>query len=139
MDVHNSSFNEHDVIHELKHYLPSQGPLKDFIHHNTMHAFQTLKFHQALRQASVMYGYKVSFSIDEFRRLYNSKRIRPEVLDKIIMDRKGKEAFNDWKEKILSKHYQNISSPRIGALRANWKSGFQIDMDSIVQPVLFRV
>src|SRR5262245_21891833 len=28
-------FDEHHVLHELKHYLPSQQALKDFIHHNS--------------------------------------------------------------------------------------------------------
>ena len=28
-------FDEQHVLHELKHYLPTQTPLKDFIHHNS--------------------------------------------------------------------------------------------------------
>ena len=31
-------FDEKHVLHELRHYLPTQTPLKDFIHHNSMHA-----------------------------------------------------------------------------------------------------
>jgi len=58
-----SSFNEHDVLHELKHYLPAQAPLKDFIHHNTLHAFQKYKFYDGLRMASELFGYKVSLSL----------------------------------------------------------------------------
>ena len=63
-------FDEHDAIKELKHYLPAQSPLKDFIHHNTLHAFQHMKFYDAIRHASGMFGYKVSLSLDEYRSLY---------------------------------------------------------------------
>lgn len=67
-----SAFDEHQVIIELKHYLPAQAPLKDFIHHNKLHGFQGLNFHKALRQASQLFGYKVSLSLDEYRSLYHS-------------------------------------------------------------------
>jgi hypothetical protein len=41
--MNNHSFNEAQVIHELKHFLPAQQALKDFIHHNSLHAFQHMK------------------------------------------------------------------------------------------------
>ena len=72
MKTNHSSFNEHDVLHELKHFLPAQSPLKDFIHHNTLHAFQTSKFYDATRNASGILGYRVSLSLLEYRSLYNS-------------------------------------------------------------------
>jgi len=137
--VHSSSFHEHEVLHDLKHYLPAQAPLKDFIHHNTLHAFQNLKFFDALRNASEIFGYKVSLSLNEYRGLYNSKRIREDVLLKIISDRKGVAGVEEWKEKMLSKQYDTASSPRIGKLRANWKREYHIDLDSLVQPLLFRI
>jgi uncharacterized protein YbcC (UPF0753/DUF2309 family) len=137
--AHGSSFNEHDVLHELKHYLPAQAPLKDFVHHNTLHAFQKLKFPDAIRHASEIFGYKVTLSLEEYRSLYQSGKIREEVVSKIISEQKGADALATWREKLLTKTYDNAATPRIGALRSNWKKYFKIDLDSLVHPILFRI
>ncbi|HEY9046621.1 MAG TPA: DUF2309 domain-containing protein [Ohtaekwangia sp.] len=137
--VTGNSFNEHDVLYELKHYLPAQAPLKDFIHHNTLHAFQRLKFADALRNASEIFGYKVSLTLDEYRTLHHEQRIRDDILEKIIIDHKGVGSCQDWLEKILYKSYSPSPSPRIGSLRANWKREYQMDLDSLVHPILFRI
>ena len=84
MKTQNTFFIEHDVLHELKHYLPAQAPLKDFIHHNTLHAFQNLKFDQAIYSASEILGYRVSLSLSEYRALYDNKRIREDILERSI-------------------------------------------------------
>ncbi|MBL7847508.1 MAG: DUF2309 domain-containing protein [Cyclobacteriaceae bacterium] len=138
MKTHTSTFDEHVVLHELKHYLPAQAPLKDFIHHNTLHAFQNLKFHEAVRKASQILGYRVSLSLHEFRAMYHSGRIREDVLDRVIIDRFGKENLGLWKERALDKLYGPLPLPRIGQLRAGWKRYYQIDLDSMVHPLLFR-
>lgn len=44
-------FDEHEVLHEIKHFLPAQAPLKDFVHHNTLHAFQNMKFYDAIQKS----------------------------------------------------------------------------------------
>lgn len=133
-----SSFDEHDVLHALKHFLPAQSPLKDFIHHNTLHSFQNLKFYEAIRKASAIFGYKVSLTLSEFRALYASGRIREDILEKVIGDRMGKQHMGEWKEKAISKTYDTSRNPRIGVLRANWKDVYRIDLDLLVQPILFR-
>ena len=74
MKIQNQSFNEHEVLHLLKHYLPEQAALKDFIHQNTLQAFQKLKFHNALVTASETFGYKVCLKLGEYRALYKSKQ-----------------------------------------------------------------
>ncbi len=139
METKHSAFDEHHVLHELKHHLPAQAPLKDFIHHNTLHSFQHLSFHKGIRRASEILGYKVSLTLTEFRNLYKEGRIREDVLEKVITDRKGVSQLKLWKEKTLSENFENAAIPRIGSLRSNWKREFQIDLDSLVQPILFRI
>ena len=75
MSIHktNSGFDEHEILHDLKHYLPAQAPLKDFIHHNTLHAFQNLKFDHAIRKAAKMFGYNVSLPLSDFRNLFTKE------------------------------------------------------------------
>jgi len=82
-------FDEGHVLHELKHFLPSQQSLKDFIHHNSLHAFQHMKFYDAIFKASKIFGFQVSLQLSEFRQLYNSGRIREDVLDRIIANKKA--------------------------------------------------
>ncbi|MDZ4758153.1 MAG: DUF2309 domain-containing protein [Bacteroidota bacterium] len=133
------NFNEEHIIHELKHYLPTQTPLKDFIHHNTLHAFQDMKFYDAIFKASKIFGYQATMPLNDFRKLYDIGRIRNEVLEKIIVDRKGSENIAEWKNKVLSKKYDEHNSERIGLLRAHWKIKYKIDLNNLVQPLLFRV
>lgn len=132
-------FDEHTVLHELKHFLPAQAPLKDFIHHNTLHAFQKLKFHDGIRRASRLFGYNVYLSIDEYRALYARQRIDPAILEHVIAQRRGLSVVEEWRQKLLGVNYGPAPMPRIGSLRSNWKKQYRIDLDSQVHPILFRI
>lgn len=133
------NFDEAHLLHQLKHYLPSQTPIKDFIHHNTLHAFQGEKFYDAIFRASAMFGYNVTLHLDEFRQLYQQGRIRSSVLDDIIRKAKGAAGFNEWKSKLLAEKYDTPFEPRIGRLRSEWNLERGIDLDSKVHPLLFRI
>lgn len=134
----NTSFNKEDVLHNLKHFLPSQAPLKDFIHHNTLHAFQHQPFHEAMREASGLFGYKVYLSIAEFRELYKTGKINEQILDRKLVEFKGLES-SEWKEKLLHQNYCEELQPLIGQLKSQWKTHYQIDLESLVHPLLFRI
>ncbi len=134
-----AGFDEHAVLHDLKHYLPAQAPLKDFIHHNTLHAFQNERFHEALARASRIFGYKVYLTVNEYRRLHREGRIHTAVLDRVIAERHGIDGLATWKHKLLEKPYDNAIVPRIGSLRAHWKRDRRIDLDAITHTLLFRV
>ena len=89
MKTHTVSFDEHEVLHHLTHYLPAQNPLKDFVHHNTLHAFQHKEFHEALAEANTIFGYKTYLSLVEFRSRFAKNEIKENVLDYIISKNKG--------------------------------------------------
>lgn len=105
-DPHSSRpvFDEEPVLHGLKHYLPSQTPLKDFIHHNSLHAFQHLKFYDAIFKASGMFGYQVTLQLTEFRQLFLDGRIKEDILDSIITKRQGPDHLTEWKKIYLTKN-----------------------------------
>lgn len=132
-------FDVQHVLHELKHYLPAQAPLMDFVHHNTLHAFQHLDFSAGTQKAATIFGYKVTLSMQEFRDLYAAERVNPQVLNRVISERKGADQLNEWLEKALHHNYRKESSPRIGTLRSHWKTLYNLDMDSLMHPLLFRI
>lgn len=137
--MHTAHFDEQHVIHELKHYLPSQQALKDFIHHNSLHAFQHMKFYDAIFKASKIFGFQVSLQLKEFRELYQNGRIREDILDRVISGKKGSSSIAEWKQKMLDQEYDTINHPRIGRLRQYWKSEYKLDLDNKVHPLLFRI
>lgn len=134
-----SHFDESHLLHVLKHYLPTQGPLKDFVHHNTLHAFQDMKFYDAIYKASAIFGYQTTFTLTEYRDLYGIRRITPKTLAKVIRQRKGNADFDVWHSRALYEEYDWTLEPRVGRLRDEWRQRYYIDMDNAVQPLLFRI
>jgi uncharacterized protein YbcC (UPF0753/DUF2309 family) len=135
----NIHFNEAHVLHELKHFLPAQQALKDFIHHNSLHAFQHMKFYDAIFKASKIFGFQVHLELPEYRQMYQTGRIREDVLQMVIANKRGQDAVADWKQKLISKQYDTINHPRIGQLRKYWKDVYHLDLDNKVHPLLFRI
>lgn len=133
-----TGFDKEPVLHELKHYLPSQAPLKDFIHHNTLHAFQDLKFHEALNRATQLFGYKVYLTLAEYQALYEQKIIRKEILQAILKKTKSEDNEN-LEHRLFRKDYDEATDVRIGKFRSGWKEHFRIDIDALVHPTLFRI
>ena len=129
------TFHLSEVVHHLKHYLPAQAPLKDFIHHNTLHAFQSENFHDALNEANKIFGYKTYLQIEEYRRLFKEGKIDLEIIKRFIPNDKQEV----WLDKLLNQKWDESSIPRCGLLRNQWKDNFHIDLDSMTHPLLFRI
>ena len=137
--INGNEFSEEEVLEALKHYLPSQAPLKDFVHHNTLHAFQEMKFAKAIRHASKLFGYKTSLDINEYRMLHKQGKINIVILDQLIEEYSGEVSHVEWKKRLLTKTYDITLTKRIGKLRNLWKSEYQIDLDTIVHTNIFRI
>jgi uncharacterized protein YbcC (UPF0753/DUF2309 family) len=126
------------ILKRIKHYLPAQAPLKDFIHHNTLHAFQDKDFFEALNLSSAIFGSKTILSIVEFRHLFASGKIQNDIIDKVIIEEFSQESLNDWRSLMFEFEFQQEKSFKIGQLRKYWSQKYQIDLDSHTQTVLFR-
>ncbi len=126
------------ILHELKHFLPAQAPLKDFVHHNTLHAFQHLPFYQGLKQASDQFGYKGFLSLSEYRSLYQDGKIKEHVLKKILEEQFADQA-DSWLVKLLDESTDDFPSPKIGKFRAHWRNDDHFNLDKTIHPFLFRL
>jgi uncharacterized protein YbcC (UPF0753/DUF2309 family) len=68
-------------VDHAAHLLPVQGPIGVFIHHNTLHAFQHLKFDEAVAKAAELFGAEPYMTEPAFRREFAAGRIQPADLD----------------------------------------------------------
>lgn len=86
---HTSDHHAHlrDVIDHASHYLPAQGPIGVFIHHNTLHAFQHLPFEQAVVEAAQTFKTEPYMSEEA----YQKERLRGRILDADIDDTLNRE------------------------------------------------
>lgn len=127
------------VLHELKHYLPAQAPLKDFIHHNTLHGFQSNSFFEGLHKASAIFGYKTLLPLSDYRARFIHGDIHIDTLKEIVTKQKPNEDIDMWIHLLLYSDVSEELDERIGKLRREWVKHTGIDLDSMVHPILFRI
>lgn len=77
------------IIEHAAHFLPSQGPIEVFVHHNTLHAFESMSFHDAVKAGYQRYGAEPYLTEQEYRRLYASGRITDADLEAAVKDDLG--------------------------------------------------
>jgi uncharacterized protein YbcC (UPF0753/DUF2309 family) len=79
-----ATFDVDAALHRVAHWLPAQGPIKDFVHHNTLHAFQGRRFHDGVALAARLYGARVGMPARFFLEAYRSGRISDSALDRAL-------------------------------------------------------
>jgi uncharacterized protein YbcC (UPF0753/DUF2309 family) len=127
------------IISKLKHYLPAQAPLKDFIYQNTLSAFQDELFMQALFHSNYLFGYVTTLSIEEYRGLYLNGKISDAILNKIIATHYPPSTLAEWKDKVVHWNYNKEHKSQLGKLVGLWKKNYDVNMTSLVHPILFRL
>jgi uncharacterized protein len=126
-------------LHAVRHYLPTQAPLKDFIHHNPLHAFQHLPFHEGIAKASQLFGYAVYLSYHEYKALYNQGKISTPALLRSLQafeKRSGKAIPIDV---FVDQKIEHTFQSEVGKLRSLWKTKYKINLDKHCHMVLFRL
>ena len=72
------------LIAEAAHYLPAQGPIDVFIHHNTLHAFEGQRFEDAVVQAAAMFDTEPFLPESRYREELSRERIRVSDIDAVL-------------------------------------------------------
>lgn len=80
------------LIEHAAHFLPSQGPITVFVHHNTLHAFEDLQFDQGVEEGGRLLGCHAYMPEDYYRQCLKNGRIRVEDLDAVLQEDLGDEA-----------------------------------------------
>src|SRR5690606_19899742 len=72
--------------------LPDQGPIGVFIHHNTLHAYQHLPFHEGVQQGSWQVGARPYPTGEQFRNFFTAGRIEEVDVVEAVRDALGADA-----------------------------------------------
>jgi uncharacterized protein YbcC (UPF0753/DUF2309 family) len=71
-------------IDTTSHLLPAQGPINVFIHHNTLHAFEHLRFDEGVQAGARRFGCQPYLQEDHYRKLLAQGRLRQEDIAAVV-------------------------------------------------------
>lgn len=79
---------QHAIEHSA-HLLPTQAPIRVFVHHNTLHAFEDLTFEEAVQQGALKFGCHAYMPEDYYRQKIAAGRILLQDLAAELVDDLG--------------------------------------------------
>ena len=137
------AFDLDKAIDHISHWLPTQGPIKDFIHHNTLHAVQHLPFHEGVALAGKMFGARSYLPTTHYQKMYRQGRIKDHAIDWALgrTGYSGKQ-LESIKQTLFEQdnvsHYPPVSLANHG-IRNAWLTRIELELNVLVHPILFRL
>jgi uncharacterized protein len=136
-------FDLNATIDHIAHWLPSQGPIKDFIHHNTLHAVQHYPFHEGVAIAAKVFGARSYLPLADYQQRFKEGRISQNAVAWAIAQSGCSDQEQLNLQKILfeedhQSHYPPISLANHG-IRNALMNQLEIDLNALVHPVMFRL
>lgn len=142
-EISSSDFDIDGAIQSIGHWLPSQNPIKDFIHHNTLHAVQNRKFADGVAIASRIYGAKNSLPVSYFQQRHRAGRIYDFAMDAAIRSlTKSQEEQTTLRLAMLEEDNESHYPPpslALNGIRQQWLTHLAVNLDAVVHPLLFRI
>lgn len=137
------TFDLDAVIDHVAHWLPAQGPIKGFIHHNTLHALQHLPFHEGMAVAARIFGARSYLPLEDYQRLYRRGRIKDFAIDWALQRADCPKSKQESLRASLFApddcgHFPPLSLANHG-IRNAWLTRIEVDLNALAHPVLFRL
>jgi MFS superfamily sulfate permease-like transporter/uncharacterized protein YbcC (UPF0753/DUF2309 family) len=129
-----------EVLETLTKVLPAQLSLRDFVHHNPLHAFDRFPFFEGIFKAARDLDIQVVLPLEAYRALHRDGVVSDLDVRRAIADRKGEGAMSAeiWYERMFKGVYPEKPLEARVRLRAGWKQRLGVNLDGEVYPRLFR-
>ena len=107
------------AVEHAAHLLPAQGPIGVFVHHNTLHAFQHLRFDEAVQEAAQIYGTQPYLPEEEYQKSLKTGRIRPEDIGAVLWRQDDERVWpgmyrRELRPRLLLANLRNFQPEKIG-------------------------
>ena len=77
------------TIEQAAHLLPAQGPIEVFVHHNTLHSFESLTFDDGVKAAARVYGCHAFLTEEDYRKKLLEGRIHVNDIEAALLEDLG--------------------------------------------------
>jgi uncharacterized protein YbcC (UPF0753/DUF2309 family) len=136
-------FSVDDAIEHIAHWLPTQNPIKDFVHHNTLHAVDNRHFTDALAVASRVFGAKSSLPIGYYQKRYRKGRIHEFAIEAAVERLSTNEVERSTLRTLMFEADREAHYPppsiALDGIKQGWLTKLEINLDALVHPILFRL